>query len=91
MPLLGVSTAILLNEAPGGERIGLSWKTEIVRVLLNRDEVFHDIQHRPCDPWYRSHAVCTFCTLLTPLASIACRGWTQSPANLTLPQSGAFV
>ena len=72
---LRVDTAVLLNEAPGGEHIGFRWKTEIVRLFDYPHEHFHDADDKPCDPWYRSHATCTFCTLRTPLSSIACRGW----------------
>ena len=63
---------------PGGDLRGsFAWKTEIVRSVPNRREVVLDGSHRPCDPWFRSRATCTFCTLRTPLASRACRGWTQ--------------
>ena len=77
LPLLretGVSTAVLLYEAPGGDLLDFKWKTEVVRSAPASADVFYDAGARRCDPWYRSHATCVFCTLRSPRTYYACRG-----------------
>ena len=79
-----VNTVVLLYAAPGGDIIRFAWKTEIVRNLPNAEEAFFDATGHKCDPWFRSGATCTFCTIRTPLASLACRGWVN-------PESAAIL